>query len=489
MSSKGKSHWRFLGIALMLLMAGSATLAVPLLLGTIVSRYFLHEKQAPVATAPVTLPQAPVQRHHGAPSEPSPPLQLPESQGYAASEDSLATLPLEPEIPIWGGDRALVTVLLFGDLNCPFTRHMFRTLGHLKGEMPLDLRLAWRHRPTTPSGENLANFAARLHETHGAASFWRFVDVVSRRSGQLELRQVPDLAEELGLTRADLLKLVSAKATSKQVSEDLELAIRYGIRRTPTLFIDGFRVEGLVRREVLREVIEAERRAQVSALTQGVTHPALYSTRVANTFVNLGIEPPVRRCVPLGNAPARGAHDPEVTIVVFSEFQCRFCAQMRFTLDALLKAFGKKTRVAWRNFPLDDHPEARAAANLAMHATQEADPETFWKVHNALFDAHASLGTATYGAILERLKLDKDVYLSKVEAREYDVEIDRDIELGHQLGVTSVPTTFINGRRVEGARDLLTMTGLVAEELENMRHLSTAGYAPERLEETLCQAH
>ena len=413
-------------------------------------------------------------------------LPLPTGQGFAASEDSEATLPITGKIPIWGGEQALVTVLVFGDLNCPFTRHMFKTLGGIKAEMPLDLRLAWRHRPTTVGSEGLARFAARLHDSHGAKHFWRFLDALSRRSDKVSLTAVPKMAGDIGLTHAEVSALASSKLVPKQVEEDLDMAVRYGVRRTPTLFINGLRVEGLIPRETLREIIEFERRAQVSALSLGVEHHALYSTRVTNTFADLGTVPPERLCVPLGNAPTRGAQEPLVTIVQFSDFQCSYCAQMRVTLDALLKSFGTKVKVAWRNFPLDNHAEARAAANLAMHATNEADEDAFWKVHDALFDNQASLGPSTYGHILDQLELDKGVYLGKVEAREYDVEIDRDIELGQRLGVTGIPTSFVNGRKLEGAHDLLTLTGLVAEELGNMRRLAKAGYEPGRLEQALC---
>jgi protein-disulfide isomerase len=275
--------------------------------------------------------------------------------------------------------------------------------------------------------------------------------------------------------------------TPTEVNEDLDLAVRYSVRRTPTLFVNGLRLEGVVQANVLRTIIESERRTQLSALALGVEHRALYATRVASTFVDLGTDPPVRGCVPIGKAPTRGASEAPINIVVFSEFQCRYCGSLRVTYDALLKSFGQKVRIAWKNFPLEDHREARAAANLAMHATNEADVNAFWKVHDALFDSQSSLGTATYGRIADELGFDRSVYLAKVEAREYDVEIDRDIELGQQLGVTSVPTSFINGRRVEGAIDALTLAGWIAEELENMKRFEKAGYEPHRLSEVLCQ--
>jgi protein-disulfide isomerase len=153
----------------------------------------------------------------------------------------------------------------------------------------------------------------------------------------------------------------------------------------------------------------------------------------------------------------------------------------------LRERFEKTLRIVWRNFPLETHQHARPAANLAWHATQEADPELFWKLHDALFDNSEKLGPTTFLTILQQLKLDTTTYQSKVQSREYDQEIDADIELGQRIGVTGVPTLFINGRKVEGAHDFLTMAGLVLEEIEHMKHLSDAGYEPHLLDRTLCE--
>lgn len=487
MSSTGTSKSSAWLVVSAILLGSIVTIGGTLGIGLAAYRHLFPRGPRPTASARLDVQELPAPHTHGKFGAPPRALPLPTSEGFAAPEDSQATLPITEKIPIWGGDQALVTVVVFGDLNCPFTRHMFKMLGAIKADMPHDLRLAWRHRPTTVGSQNLARFAARLYDTHGAKYFWKFLDVVSRRSEKLSLRTLPELADEIGLPRTELSALANSKLVPAEVEKDLDQAVRYGVRRTPTLFINGLLVEGLIPHETLREIIEFERRAQVSALSLGVEPHALYSARVANTFVDLGTVPPERLCVPVGNAPTRGAREPQVTIVQFSDFQCSYCAQMRVTLGALLKSFGRKVRIAWKNFPLDNHAEARAAANLAMHATNEADPETFWKVHDALFENRASLGTTAYARILDRLGLDKAVYLAKVEAHEYDEEIDRDIELGQSLGVTGVPTSFINGRKVEGAHDLLTLAGLVAEELENMRRLKKAGYEPERLEQALCQ--
>ncbi|HMI93344.1 MAG TPA: thioredoxin domain-containing protein, partial [Polyangiales bacterium] len=62
---------------------------------------------------------------------------------------------------------------------------------------------------------------------------------------------------------------------------------------------------------------------------------------------------PDRFKVPVTSAqPSRGPADALVTIVQWSDFQCPFCSRVEPTMDQILKDYGNKVRVVWRNNPL-----------------------------------------------------------------------------------------------------------------------------------------
>jgi hypothetical protein len=70
-----------------------------------------------------------------------------------------------------------------------------------------------------------------------------------------------------------------------------------------------------------------------------------------------------------GTFPVLGAKDAPVTITVFSDFQCPYCAQAGIGLvKDILPSEAGKVRLAFRYFPLSMHPWARAAAEAASCA-------------------------------------------------------------------------------------------------------------------------
>src|SRR5262245_2554814 len=65
------------------------------------------------------------------------------------------------------------------------------------------------------------------------------------------------------------------------------------------------------------------------------------------------------------NNPVRGPATAHVTIVQWSDFQCPFCSKVEPTMDELVKSYGDKIRIVWKNNPLPFHPRAEPVAELA----------------------------------------------------------------------------------------------------------------------------
>lgn len=480
---------RFPFVLLLLLLGAPALVVLAMVVALRVHGYWTERQRAPLPAAPAVavLDSGTRVAPHGA-SEPTHTRDqpLPTRADSPSLDDQAALLPVTPQTPIWGSADALVTVVLFGDLDCPYTRFSLRTLASIKHEMPKDLRLVFRHRPVTSSGRRVAAFAARLHDRHGAPEFWKFAWLASHESEPVSSDFVTGVAPVLGLAPAQALALFGA-SDEPLLKADWEWAVRYAVRRTPTLFVNGKRSDELLNQNELTELILEARRAQLSLLAQGVKKQALYRHRVQNTLVGLGAQPPERFCVPLGDVPLRGAVErASVTIVEFSDFECGYCAELQRTLARLLTAFPGKLRLGWRNFPLAAHPGARAAANLAQHGLASGGRETFWSLHDGLYQSRQRLDTDGFTQLLDRLGLDAKSYIEASRLGSYDARIDDDLRLGERLGVDGVPTLFVNGRKVEGAQSFGVLEALVQDELRAMARLNRAGFEPEHLNQALC---
>ena len=95
--------------------------------------------------------------------------------------------------------------------------------------------------------------------------------------------------------------------------------------------------------------------------------------------------------VEVGNAPTRGPKNAPITVVLFSDFQCPFCGRVEPSIVELEKAYPGKVRVAWKNFPLSFHNNAKPAAEAALAAHEQGK---FWQMHDILFKNQQALSAA-----------------------------------------------------------------------------------------------
>lgn len=154
-----------------------------------------------------------------------------------------------------------------------------------------------------------------------------------------------------------------------------------------------------------------------------------------------------------GNFPSLGPKDARVTLTIFSDFQCPYCARLANMLSKeILPAEKKTTRLVFRHFPLGGHNWALAAARATGCAQQQGN-DYFWRLHDFIFEHQQEF---TPDNLLQRLteearrfrRFDSGRFASCVAGTKTAAQIDRDVAFGTQNGVNATPTLFINGQRV-----------------------------------------
>jgi protein-disulfide isomerase len=154
--------------------------------------------------------------------------------------------------------------------------------------------------------------------------------------------------------------------------------------------------------------------------------------------------------------------------VVFSDFQCPFCAKFAAETWPKFKAQYVDTgqvRVAYRHLPLVAlHPRALRAAEAAECAGRQGK---FWEMHDALFNDPSDLSDEGFAAFGKRLLLKSDSFGRCLDGEAAE-RIRRDTELAAQLGIRATPT-FIVGvtRHDETVKALKVLAGALP--LENFR--------------------
>lgn len=178
-----------------------------------------------------------------------------------------------------------------------------------------------------------------------------------------------------------------------------------------------------------------------------------YPTKIA-------LRPPTVE-VALGDLPPLGPADAKVTIVEFSDYECPFCKRAEVSVEEVRKVYGDKVRIAYRNYPLPFHANARPAAQAALCANEQGK---FWDYHDKVMAAK-DLSAANLQQLASDTGLDRKKFDDCVAAERYKDQIDKDLAAGQAAGVNGTPAFFINGRLLDGAQPFEKFQEIIDEEL------------------------
>src|SRR5436190_5521689 len=105
---------------------------------------------------------------------------------------------------------------------------------------------------------------------------------------------------------------------------------------------------------------------------------------------------------------AQGAPDAPLMLVEYGDYQCPYCGEAHPVVKQLQKAFGKKLRFVFRNFPLTQaHPYALIAAEAAEAAALQGK---FWEMHDLIYENQLDLEPDILPVWAEEVGLDLDKF-------------------------------------------------------------------------------
>jgi Na+/H+ antiporter NhaA len=168
---------------------------------------------------------------------------------------------------IRGPEDAPVTLLEYGDFECPYCGRAEEVIRQLLRETGSDVRYVWRHLPLNDV-HPWAQLAAEASEAAAAqGDFWEMHDTLLAHQGELEPRDLVRYADDLhldsGRFRADLRDRVHAD----RVAADVTSADESGVSGTPTFFINGRRHYGGYDIDTLTQAVRSAKLRAASLAT------------------------------------------------------------------------------------------------------------------------------------------------------------------------------------------------------------------------------
>jgi protein-disulfide isomerase len=170
-----------------------------------------------------------------------------------------------------------------------------------------------------------------------------------------------------------------------------------------------------------------------------------------------------RQNIAAAKGAAKGPANAPIEIIEFSDFQCPFCQRANPTVEQVLKTYGDRIHFVYRHFPLNNHPNARPAAEASQCAAEQGK---FWEYHDTLFANPSKLSDADLKQHAAGLGLDTGKFNACVDTHKYKAQVDADMEAGEEAGVNGTPAFFVNGRMLSGAQPYEQFKRLIDEELE-----------------------
>jgi protein-disulfide isomerase len=156
-----------------------------------------------------------------------------------------------------GKADAPVTLVEYGDYQCPYCGAAYPVVKQLQHRMGKRLRFVFRNFPLTEIHQYALHAAETAEAAAAAGKFWPMHDLLFERQASLDDESLLGYAAELGLDPMALAKALAAGALEERVHHDFMTGVRSGVNGTPTFFINGRRHDGGHDAESLLAALEA----------------------------------------------------------------------------------------------------------------------------------------------------------------------------------------------------------------------------------------
>lgn len=372
--------------------------------------------------------------------------------------------------PWTGAASPLVTIVVFYDYQCPYSKRLHETLATLDQTYGDSLRVVWRQLPLPmhQEAELAARYALSAHAqgNFAAVHAWLFEHQKTLSRPTLEAE-----ASALGLHPLRLQADLDSEWIIARVRSDRELAATRSITTTPSFLINGRPFRGAQPIERITAVIDEELAAAEQLIAAGSSRREVWARFMAAAQDNpvvypdqsRGPDPSKRYATQLTGLTPRGAKQPKVEILMCGDFDCPYCAKATATLTELLKRHKNELTIYFRHMPLAFHQNAMAAHRAAVAAENQGE---FWAMFDLLYADQKQRTPAELEAMAKQAGLELSQFRNDVADPQTDALIDQQREFcEQQLDSRATPTFFINGRPLTGARPIGDFEAVIAEEL------------------------
>lgn len=143
----------------------------------------------------------------------------------------------------------------------------------------------------------------------------------------------------------------------------------------------------------------------------------------------------------------RGNKNAKITLVEYSDYECPFCKSFHPTTQQILKEYGDKVKLVYRDYPLSFHQNAQKEAEAGWCINELGGNDAFWKYTDAIFERTTSNGTGfalnKLGPLAVELGVNQTKFQSCLDSGKYTKKVQDQQAAGTAEGVSGTPGTII----------------------------------------------
>lgn len=157
---------------------------------------------------------------------------------------SMLTPPVSNRDHAQGSSKALITLVEYGDFECPHCGNAYPVVEELRREMGDRMRFVFRHFPLTNAHEHAQIAAEAAEAAAEQGQFWEMHQLLFTHQRALDASHLANYAGQLKLDVERFKSALIAHTYRNRIREDIVSGARSGVNGTPTFFINSLRYDG-----------------------------------------------------------------------------------------------------------------------------------------------------------------------------------------------------------------------------------------------------
>lgn len=157
---------------------------------------------------------------------------------------------------IQGPANAAVTLVEYGDYECPYCGAAYPIVKELQARMGDRLKFVFRNFPITTSHPHAEQAAEAAEAAAAQGRFWEMHDLLYENQRRLRDQDLHAYAEQLGLDVEQFDKDLAEHVHASRVREDFMSGVRSGVNGTPSFYVNGARHDDSYDLETLLAALE-----------------------------------------------------------------------------------------------------------------------------------------------------------------------------------------------------------------------------------------